>query len=147
MEVLDLQLLIEDHQPLEDLCHARLRRCNRAVIVNPLPRQRLAPREEKQEETAPSQPRENKTDPEEPEAPGPEEVPAGVRAFERDKGPEENIEKPGAREDDAERRGDADGFECAVRHAQAQEVGMGAVTEEAVAVGCDGGEVARVRCC
>lgn len=115
-----------------------------AVVVKPLPRQRLAAREQEQEEAAAAEPGQDKGHADPPQRPGGEGVPARVRPDKGVQGAQEYAQEAGGGQDDAERGGDADGLVGAVGHAEADKVAVRAVLEQAVDVVRHGPEVVRV---
>lgn len=146
MPLLHLQPPIKDHQP-RNLPHNRplTRPRRRRAVIKPLPRQHLPLRKQQQKETTPPQPRQDQAQPQPPQRPRGKHLPAGMRATERRERAGQDDDEAGDGEDDAEHGGDAESFERAVADAEADEVAVGAVAEEAVDVVGDGLEGRGVR--
>src|SRR3569833_580432 len=111
------QLAIEDHEPGHLAQETRGCRLGRGGIIKALPRQRLAAREQQEEEAAATEAREDQADAQPPEGPRGEGVEAGVGADVRRESAEEDDQEANEGEDDAEAGGNADGLEGTVADA------------------------------
>lgn len=105
-----------------------------ARVVEPLPRQPLAAIKQQEEEAATPKSGQDEAHPQPPQRPRCKGLPTGVGAAERGETPDEDYEEAGDGADDAEQGGDADSLEGAVADAEADEVAVRAVAEQAVDV-------------
>lgn len=143
--LLDAQLPVKDHEALEDAERPScvVRHLGLAV-VEALPGQGLATREQQEEEAATPEPGEDQADAEPPQGPRREGLPPSVCAAVGSKATREDDDEAGDGADDSEHGGRADSLEGAVAHAQADKVAVRAVAEQAVNMVGDGLQSGRV---
>ena len=149
--VLDAHLAVEDHHLAHEAHHAPRKRAAEVTrgagggaVAEARPGQRLAARQEQQEEAGAAHAGEDEGQAEPPEGEGAEALPPGDGvevAGLGGEGDEANVEEAGEGQDDAERGGDAQGLEGAVPDAETDEVAVRAGFQEHVAVCGDRAEV------
>ena len=124
MGILNLPLAIEYHQAREELHDTRALREQRGAVIETLPRQRLAAREEKKKEAATAKTRENERYTQPPHRPRSEGIPAAVSTHMRSEGAKQDAHESSDCENDAETSCHADRLESPVRDTKTDEVTM-----------------------